>query len=71
MKRPGSPKDREALAAEIARLPKLATDELRERWKMEQTFPPKAARGCHPRRRKPRSMIQTNQATSQRPASAR
>ncbi len=32
MKRPGSAKDREALAAEIASLSKLDTDELRERW---------------------------------------
>ena len=33
MKRPGSPKDRDALAAEIASLSKLDTDELRARWK--------------------------------------
>ena len=33
MKRLGSPKNREALAAEIASLAKLPTEELRERWK--------------------------------------
>ena len=40
MKRPGSPKDRKALAAEIASLPKLDTDELRERWKVMSGKPP-------------------------------
>ena len=40
MKRPGSPKYREALAAEIASLPKLDTDELRERWTAMSGKPP-------------------------------
>jgi hypothetical protein len=40
MKRPGSPKDREALAAEIASLTKLETDEIRERWKVMSGKPP-------------------------------
>jgi hypothetical protein len=40
MKRPGSPKDREALAAEIASLAKLDTDELREHWKVMSGKPP-------------------------------
>ena len=40
MKRLGSPKDREALAAEIASLSKLDKDELRERWKALSGKPP-------------------------------
>jgi hypothetical protein len=40
MRRLGSPKDREALAAQIASLSKLDTDELRGRWKALSGKPP-------------------------------
>jgi hypothetical protein len=42
MKRPGSLKDPEALAAEIASLSKLDTDELRARWQAMSGKPPLA-----------------------------